>query len=204
MDIKCINCTLAVSNCYLVLTKTAAIVIDPGCFDERAEDFLNGNKDKERLILLTHCHFDHIGGAVQLRENTGVKIAVSKVESPSLSDDEITLSKRFHAHLKPFSADIALEDNQVLTLGDTVIKAVLTPGHTKGSMCFDIDGVLFTGDTLFKGTFGRTDFPGGSLGSIRSSIKTVIKNYPDDTLIYPGHNEPTTVGEEKLNNPILR
>jgi len=108
MEIKCISLGEIQTNCYLISTEKAAVVIDPGFVSRKVEEFLIENRDKERIILLTHAHFDHIGGALSLRNNTGVKIAIGEHENASLSDKNINLCNLFDADLEPFSADILL------------------------------------------------------------------------------------------------
>ena len=190
-------------NCYLVSSSTAAVVIDPAVYDERLEQFLLENDNKERLILLTHCHFDHIGGADVLRQKTGVKIAIGENEADSLLDPEITLSKRFHAHIAPFTADILLKDNQILKLADLDISCVETKGHTVGGMCYKIGDALFSGDILFNLSVGRTDFPGGNLQELMTSLNKIFTMF-QTAEVYPGHGEATNLNYERIYNPFLK
>ncbi len=191
------------ANCYMISSDKSAIVIDCGLYSDFVYDFLDKNKDKERLILLTHMHFDHIGGAPKIREKTGVKIAVGKVDAPYLSDPEYNLSNRFHAHVEPFEADIVLSDNEVFTVGDITVKALQTSGHTKGGMCYLMEDKLFSGDTLFFETIGSTDFDGGNMRELITSIGRLLE-LGDNITVYPGHGEATTIGHEKRYNMFLR
>ncbi len=204
MEIKVLPLGHIMTNCYMVSTEKTALVIDPGFSCAIVEDFLINNSDKERLILLTHCHFDHIGGAIELSNNTGVKIAIGKNENEFLSDTFVNMSDRFHAHIEPFSADILLNDEEILSVGDINIKTIFTSGHTKGSVCYLINELLFSGDTLFFESIGRTDFPGGSFNEISNSIKKLYNTLPDSTPVYPGHGEATTIGHEKEFNSFVR
>ncbi len=190
------------ANCYMISTDKSAIVIDCGIYSDFVYDFLEKNRDKERLILLTHMHFDHIGGAPKLREKTGVKIAVGKVDAPYLSDPEYNLSNRFHAHVEPFEADIVLSDNEEFTVGDITVKALQTSGHTKGGMCYLMEDKLFSGDTLFFETIGSTDFDGGNMRELINSIGRLLQ-LGDNIKVYPGHGEATTIGHEKRYNMFL-
>lgn len=204
MEIKTLALGLIRTNCYLVTSEKTALVIDPGFHSEKAEEFLIENSDKERIILITHAHFDHIGGALALREKTGVKIAVGSLENEYLSDMSVNLSDRFHAHLKPFSADILLEDGEEFTVGDLTVKTIFTAGHTKGGVCYLIDNTLFSGDTLFYESIGRTDFPTGDIKNLINSINMLIKELDGGITVYPGHGEATTLEHEKYHNPFLR
>ena len=190
------------ANCYVLESLESVVVIDTGKYDKEILQALN--TEKEVLILLTHCHFDHIGGAQRLREESGAKIAIGEGDFLSTLDGAKTMSDVFRANVLPFKADIALKDNQIITVGDIEIKCIETPGHTKGGMCYLIDGKLFSGDTLFKDSIGRTDFIDGSFVELSSSIKKLYDLLPDETIVYPGHGEPTSIGREKLSNPFVR
>ena len=191
------------SNCYMISTEKAAVVIDCGFESDAVNAFLRENSQKERMILLTHGHFDHIGGAESLRKETNTKIAIGTLDANALEDTELNLSDRFHAHLSPFKADILLNDGDVITVGDLTFKVIHTPGHTKGSVCFLCENYLFSGDTLFDASIGRTDFPGGDFETIKSSIKKLY-NLSDDTIVLSGHGNRTTILKEKLHNPFIR
>jgi glyoxylase-like metal-dependent hydrolase (beta-lactamase superfamily II) len=203
MKIKRLPLESIAINCYLISTEKTAIVIDPGFYSAEVENFLNDNLSKERLILLTHCHFDHIGDADHLREVTNTKIAIGILDNASLSDENKNLCNLFGVQLKPFSADITLSDGEVYSLGDIDIKVIHTPGHTLGGVCYLIDGVLFSGDTLFNGSIGRTDFPDGDFSTLKNSVNKIYQ-LPDDTKVYSGHGDITTIGYEKKYNPFIR
>lgn len=190
-------------NCYLISTDKSAIVIDPGFNSSYVEDFLLKNADKERMILLTHAHFDHIGGALQLKEKTGVKIAIGRIDEPSLSDENYNLSTLFNAYIKPFNADMLLDDGEITEIGDITLKTIHTPGHTKGSVGYLIENNLFSGDTLFNLSVGRTDFPGGNTKQLLNSVKKLFA-LDDNTKVFSGHGATTTIGYEKINNPYIK
>lgn len=195
---------IASANCYGITSEKAAMVVDCGKYDSRIADFLNENADKSRLILLTHAHFDHIGGAKELREKTGAPIAIGKTEAQYMCDPEYNLSGRLRKVIEPFTPDYVVEDEQVITVGDLKIKAYETPGHTKGSMIYYVGGNLFSGDTLFAGSIGRTDLLSGDDESMSRSLERIMWLFGDDVRVFPGHDETTTIGAEKMENPYLR
>lgn len=195
--------SIAYCNCYGILSHNAAVIVDPGKYFPAAAEFLNSNADKQRMILITHAHFDHIGGANRLREETGVKIAICEDEAFALSDAKYNLSDRFHAGIEPFAPDITLSDEQRFTVGDLTVTAIKTPGHTSGSISYLIDDVLFSGDTLFFETVGRTDLPGSSVSDMKASLDRLMYMLDDSVVVYPGHGEHTTIGHERLCNPYL-
>lgn len=190
------------ANCYMISTDKAAIVIDPGCYSPEISDFLKDNADKERLILLTHGHFDHIGGAARLRGETGTPIAIGEKDAPALSDPFVNLSSAFGCALEPFSADKTVADGEKITVGDIELTAIETPGHTVGGTCYFTDGILFSGDILFEGSVGRTDFPGGSTAELMRSISRLLE-LDGSTRVLSGHGRETTVDTERIYNPYI-
>ncbi len=201
MKITCNN--IWMTNCYFLETEKAAIVIDPGYKRDSILTFLNDNEGKERLILLTHGHFDHIGGADYLRQKTGVKIGIGALDVPALSDDVLNCAVNFKRKLEPFTADYTYVGGDVIKVGDIELKVISTPGHTVGGVSFLCGDNLFSGDTLFKTSVGRTDFEGGSFEELEKSIKKLYA-LPDETVIYAGHGESSTIGFEKKYNPFVR
>ena len=189
-------------NCYLILSKKAAIVVDPGYYSSDIVDFLNSNKEKERLILLTHGHFDHIGAAKQISDETGVKIGIGEDEVTHLKNPYLNLSGSFGLPIKPFDADYTYKDGEIIAAGDLEIKVIKTPGHTKGSVCYLIKDTLLSGDMLFLESYGRTDFPGGDFDEIKESFYKLITVLDKDTRVLPGHDGPTTVAHEAEFNPL--
>ncbi|MBO4694100.1 MAG: MBL fold metallo-hydrolase [Clostridia bacterium] len=195
---------IARANSYGVVSNDAAVVIDCGKYDLALENFLEYNKDKARLILLTHAHFDHILGVQKLREKTGVPIAIGKTEAENMCNPEYNLSNRLREKIGEFKPDYTIVDEQTVTVGSLKIKAYEMPGHTKGSMVYLIGNNLFSGDVLFKGSVGRTDLPGGNSDEMRNSLDRIMWLFGDDINVYPGHDAATTMGDERKNNPYLR
>lgn len=202
MEIKRLILGTIEVNCYLLLSEKAAIVIDPGFYSYEISEFLNNNIDKERMILLTHSHFDHVGAAKQISDETGVKIGIGKNDAPALSDPNVNLSSVFATAFKEFKPDFNFSDMEEISVGDIKIKVFETPGHTFGSVCYLIDNHLFSGDTIFFESCGRTDFPGGSLNNIKESFYKLISNVNPDVTVYPGHGSYTTIEHEIQCNPL--
>ena len=206
MEIKILSSSRYVisSNCYGILTDKAAVVVDCGKYQDFIADFLKLNSDKSRLILLTHAHFDHIGGAKKLRDVTGVPIAIGETEALRMCDPDYNLSGRFGHPIEPFEPDYKIADEQVITAGDLKIKAYEMPGHTKGSMVYLAGDNLFSGDTLFAGSIGRTDFESGNAGEMQESLERMMWLFGDGVTVYPGHDRKTTIAKERESNPYLR
>ena len=191
------------ANCYLIKTKNTAIVIDPFSVGQRVIDFFDQNSECEKYIFLTHCHYDHILGADELRKIYGAKIGIGKNDEAGLTDTSISLSKKAGMEQKPFFADITFNDGDLFQTADIEIKIMETPGHTAGSVCYIVEDYIFSGDTLFQGTVGRTDLPTGDFDVLMSSLEK-IKNLKQNYKIFPGHGMATTLDREKALNPYLR
>lgn len=190
-------------NTYLISTDTSAVIIDPGEMCLRLEEFTKENKGKKFGILLTHNHFDHILAADAVRNLTGGKIYISVPDADGLSDGEINLCTRFCIPFTPFKADCTFNDGDVLKIGDIEFKVMLTPGHSEGSACFIIDNKLFSGDTLFRLSVGRTDFIRGNYNELTLSLKK-IASLNADYEVYTGHGPATRLSFEKLYNPFMK
>ena len=200
MELKCVNFSGMAANCYLLDTGDVRIVIDPFDVNEKIISFLD--TDKPKYVFLTHCHFDHILGADKIREKFGAKIAIGREDAAGLSDPYFSLSQAAGFEQKPFYADILFSDNDVFEVGSTKITVLHTPGHTVGSVCYVADGYIFTGDTLFEGTVGRTDFPGGDFATLKKSLER-LKNLEGDYKLFSGHGLATTMSREKKMNPYM-
>ncbi|MCC8016897.1 MAG: MBL fold metallo-hydrolase [Clostridiales bacterium] len=191
------------NNCYLITdsqSKKSALV---DCTDssQKMIDFI-GDADLE-YILLTHGHFDHIGGVKRIKDKYGAKIVISEEDAPMLSSPKLSLAVFCGASQENTRADILVGEGSEIFLGNTKIKVISTPGHTKGGVCYLTDEAVFTGDTLFFCSCGRTDFPGGSAGEIMKSLHRLSKLDPK-LKVYPGHDRFTTLAFEKQNNPYMR
>ncbi len=191
------------TNCYLVSGEKGAVVIDPGFKSDEVKSFLEKHSDKERMIILTHAHFDHIGAAPELQEELDIKIAIGEKDNPALADGNINMSIAFNFDIKPFSADILLKDGEILNVGDLCFKIIETPGHTVGGISLLSGDVLFSGDTLFYESVGRTDLPGGDFNTLLMSLERLFE-LDENTKVYSGHGVPTTINHEKNHNPYRK
>ena len=194
------------TNCYLLCNMDIkeCVLIDPADSRDEISRMIDESGCSLKGILLTHGHFDHIMAADAVRDKYGVKVYASCDEKNTLEQPHINLGEAYGLKLS-VKADVWHKDGEILKLAGFDIEALHTPGHTEGGSCYYIReiGVLFSGDTLFCGSVGRTDFPGGSMSEIVRSIKEKVMVLPDDTKVYPGHGEGTSVGYERENNPFL-
>ena len=194
------------TKCYLLCNMDIkeCVLIDPADSQDEISRMIDESGCSLKGILLTHGHFDHIMAADAVRDKYGVKVYASCDEKNTLEQPHINLGEAYGLNLS-VKADVWHKDGEILKLAGFDIEALHTPGHTEGGSCYYIReiGVLFSGDTLFCGSVGRTDFPGGSMSEIVRSIKEKVMVLPDDTKVYPGHGEGTSVGYERENNPFL-
>ena len=194
------------ANCYLYacMETKKAVIIDPGADGKRIYRWILEKGLKVDYILLTHGHADHIGAVDELRALLGdVLVGIHTGDAGMLTDGKKNLSSYFGPGLELQSADILLTDGQEIKIGKETLKVLFTPGHSPGCVCFLTNEGLFSGDTLFAGSIGRTDFPGGSLEQLLKGVKDKLLVLPEDTRVFPGHGEETSIGEEKRDNPYL-
>ncbi len=194
------------TNCYFLYEedKKEVIVVDPADHGEGLYDKLKEAGFSVAGIILTHGHYDHIGSAEELRSKSGAKIYANEAERELCTDPRLNLSGMFGRKIT-VEPDVHVKDGEELTIAGMTCKMIATPGHTSGSCCyyFEDAGMLISGDTLFLESTGRTDFPTGSTSEIIRSIKEKLFLLPDDTKVYPGHNDATTIGHEKKYNPFI-
>lgn len=193
------------TNSYLVYDpeKGRAVLIDPA---DNSDFLLNQCREmgvKPEAVLLTHGHFDHIGAVRELVRAFPMPVYGGRREERLLGDPQLNLSAVYGSALTVKEPHL-LDDGQELTLLGRTWKVIATPGHTAGSVCYYLEQekVLFSGDTLFCESYGRTDFPTGSAGELQHSIREKLLVLPEDTTVYPGHEEQTTIGHEKRYNPL--
>ena len=196
-------------NIYLYYDKPAAesVLIDAGCNEADSSDiaaFLQEKGIAVKAILLTHGHFDHIIAAEEMRALTNAELYCHALEKPMLEDHELNLSTMIKKKLH-VTPDKILQDGDVLRFGNITLEVLHTPGHTPGGVCYldRENGNLFTGDTLFRESVGRTDLPQGNSKTLKKSITDKLLTLPGSTNVYPGHGSSSTVAHEKQNNPFV-
>ena len=207
MKVENILLPVCAENCYLAINEklNQSIIIDPGSAEDRIYAAVEASKTKPVAILLTHGHFDHAGVSLEVSQHYQVKIYAALAEKDTLENPMLNLSQAFIGQSVSYKADVYLKDEEEIDLAGMHIRCLYTPGHTAGgcSYYFSYEGVCFTGDTLFHGSVGRTDFPGGSMSGIVRSIKEKLMVLPDDTICYPGHDSVTTIDQERMYNPYI-
>ena len=193
------------TNCYIIYDKKTkdAIVVDPGDSYDIIHSKLETLKVKVLYVVLTHAHVDHICAIDNLKADYGAKICIGEKDGEKLNNSMLNLCSLFGCSSPTSKADIMLSNNDTLDISDNSIKIIHTPGHTDGSISLYFDDCLISGDTLFFESVGRTDFPSGDSYALRNSIKNILFKLPDETKVYPGHGEMTTIGYEKINNPFI-
>ncbi len=213
-DVKIGRLVLGVcqTNCYFVFREgmvnaeglQQVLFIDPAEDGERIYELMRQKGYAVEGILLTHGHADHIAGVKELRERSGAKVYANVLEEKLLKDVSLNLASMFGLACRVIP-DVLLRDGEICKEAGVTFQVISTPGHTEGSCCyyFEEAGILISGDTLFEGSVGRTDFPTGSMSVLVRSIKQKLFGLPDKTLVYPGHGGSTTIGWEKENNPFV-
>ncbi len=193
------------TNCYIYAIKEGSegIVVDPG---DCAEKILSRIAERNLTIVyivLTHCHFDHIGAVERLRKETGAKVVIHAQDAEGLYNPKVSLAALVGMNTTNNPADICVQDMQQLRAGEMTFTVLHTPGHTRGGICLLHEKTLFSGDTLFAGNIGRCDLPGGSLPMLTKSISQQLMCLSDEVEVYPGHGEKTSIGNERNNNPYV-
>ena len=206
MIIKKLEVGPIVTNCFIVGCESTkeAVVIDPGDDPDKILMKLAESELKVKYLMNTHGHFDHVSANKRMKKATGAPIAIHPGDEPMFN--ELSQSAKMFGLESEDSppADIHLNEGDDISFGEITFKVLHTPGHSKGGICLYTKGHLFAGDTLFSGSIGRTDLPGGDFDTLISSVRQKIFPLDDDTIVYAGHGPETTIGREKATNPFLR
>lgn len=206
LEIKTLVVGMIRTNCYVIENTSLkeAVIIDPADESSRIISYLQDNDLVCKAILLTHGHFDHIMAAEDIVEFSGAKIYIHEEEASLVMDPEKNASLYFRRNYS-LTPDIRMKDSQILQLAGFEIKVIHTPGHTAGGVCYHMPlyNILFSGDTLFHTSIGRFDFPTGNKTQLITSINTRLLTLKDETIVYPGHGQSTSIGFEKENNHYL-
>lgn len=193
------------TNAYLVVDERSrqALLIDPGLESEDIYDVISAEGLTLTSIVNTHGHFDHVCGNAFFRAKTGAPVLIHR-EDAGIMQRAAEQARAFGFQVAPPPPpDRLLDEGDEVVMGETRMRILHTAGHTPGGICLYGEGVVFVGDALFAGSIGRTDLPGGSYEVLLASIRTKLLSLPDDTVVYPGHGPPTTIGAERAHNPFL-
>jgi hydroxyacylglutathione hydrolase len=208
MEARCFTVGPVQENCWIVRADDSpqAVVIDPGDESERLEQAIEDLGVTVEAILLTHCHFDHIGAVAPLAKATGAPVHCPKLEVPVLADIMKYVPWPGFGPFESYDADETVEGGEKLTMAGLDIDVIFTPGHSPGHVSYSIpaEQALLSGDVLFQGSIGRTDLPGADHATLMSSIGALLDALPDGTRVLPGHMGATTLGRERASNPFLR
>lgn len=212
MKVRTFVCNMLHENCYLVYDEVSreAAVIDPGFYwneEQRSfSKFLEENDLHIKYLLCTHLHFDHIFGTTFIEDTYDVRLSASLDDSAWITNFAQSVARfGIQPNTMPRPVGHPLHDGDILILGDKSLKCIATPGHSAGGMCFYApdSNMLFAGDTLFQGSIGRTDFADGNYAQLISSIQKQLLILPPNTIVYPGHGDPTSIEDEAKYNPYL-
>jgi hydroxyacylglutathione hydrolase len=215
MDVRSFTVGPVAENCYLFRLEHSdrALIVDPGDEADRILKAVEGLGVTVEAILLTHCHFDHIGAVSPVARDTGAPVYCPEIEVPVLADIMSFVPWPGFGPYESYEADETVSGGEHLSLAGLEIDVLFTPGHSPGHVTYSIPegggdaegdaGALFSGDVLFRGSVGRTDLPGGDWATLLESIRTLVDKHPPNTTIYPGHMGITSLGAERSSNPFL-
>jgi hydroxyacylglutathione hydrolase len=207
VDVRSFTVGPVAENCYVVRRDGAAsgLIVDPGEEPERILGAVEQLGVSIEAILITHCHFDHIGAVAPVAEATGAPVYCPEIEVPVLADIMSYVPWPGFGPYESYEADHTVAGGERLELAGMEIDVLFTPGHSPGHVTYSIGDelALFSGDVLFKGSVGRTDLPGGDWATLLESIRGLVEGLPEETTVHPGHMEITTLGAERATNPFL-
>lgn len=203
MQFKRLNTGMLGSNCYIIGDNGECAVIDPGADSDEILEAAAKMNLKIKYIFLTHVHIDHILSVDALREKTGAGVLVHEAEAKALSNSLYNGANLFGLNNTFEDADILLKDGDVFEAGGIKLEIIHTPGHSPGGICIKTGNIVFTGDTLFRMSVGRTDLGNGDQDDLMNSINNRLMKLEDETIIYPGHGTTSTIGYERAHNPFI-
>jgi hydroxyacylglutathione hydrolase len=207
MDVRMFTVGPVAENCFIARRPGSdrALVVDPGDEPERLLGAIDELGAQVGAILITHCHFDHVGAVAPVAAATGAPVYCPEIEVPVLADIMSFVPWPGFGPYESYDADETVSGGERLSLAGFEIDVLDTPGHSPGHVTYAIDDedALFSGDVLFQGSVGRTDLPGGDGATLLESIRTLVERYPAETTVYPGHMGITTLGDERATNPFL-
>jgi glyoxylase-like metal-dependent hydrolase (beta-lactamase superfamily II) len=207
LDVEMLTVGPVAENCFLVRREGSdrVLVVDPGEEAERILAKLEEIGATAEAILITHCHFDHIGAVAPVAEATGAPVYCPEIETPILSDIMAFVPWEGFGPFEDYEADETVAGGETLELAGLEIDVVFTPGHSPGHVTYSVRGedAIFSGDVLFQGSVGRVDLPGADGPTLIMSIRKLLDSHPDETTVYPGHMGTTTLGAERTTNPFL-
>lgn len=204
MYFKCLSNGLLESNCYIVANNKEAVLIDAGVTGDNIKNMINESGIEIKKIILTHGHIDHICCVNEIAKLFSADVYIHSDDMDMMDDNMMNLSNYIGMDFKLDVIINPLKHNQILSVGDFDYEIIHTPGHTKGGICIKLNDMLFTGDTLFKKSIGRTDFFGGSLEQLKNSIKEKLFIMDDNVVVYPGHGSSSLILHERESNPFLK
>ena len=204
-DVRSFTVGAVQENCHIVRADaqaTHAVIVDPGDEADRLLAAADGLGVEIDAILLTHCHFDHIGAVAPVARATGAPVYCPKIELPLLTDVMRWVPPGF-GPFESWQPEHELQGGERLALAGMDIDVLFTPGHSPGHLTYAVGGALLSGDVLFEGSVGRVDLPGGDWATLEASIERLLREFPPETVVYPGHMGVTTLGRERDTNPFL-
>jgi hydroxyacylglutathione hydrolase len=207
MDVRTFTVGAVSENCYLLRQDDSdrALIVDPGDEAERILEPVEELGLTVEAILITHCHFDHIGAVAPVARATGAKVYCPEIEVPVLADIMSWVPGPTFGPFESYEADETVAGGETLELAGFELDVIFTPGHSPGHVTYSVRGedAIFSGDVLFRGSVGRVDLPGGDWDTLLGSIRTLVDAHPPEATVYPGHMRTTTLGAERASNPFL-